>query len=274
MKTIACSIAALLVAAPAFAQTPPQTRPSDSQALTRALNAAPPATTVAPATRSTGVTAPDDARAPATAPRNSAPTTPQPTPTPAPVAPAARPALRQPSSSAEPPASRAAGPGAPVRPVPASASPPGRVAAGAPAAAAPIASVVPAPPAAPAPALPAVLNAAAIARLPFTVILPVGFQITAARPGPDFQVYTVRRGTQPFVMIYAGPTSQFPIYSGDVVQAAGRASVVTVEGNQRRAVEHLFQRTQSPTEIHIWVSSLDGADRSMAEQIAQSVDVR
>lgn len=75
-------------------------------------------------------------------------------------------------------------------------------------------------------------------------------------------------------MIYTGPASQFPIYSGEIVQAAGRASVVTVEGNQRRAVEHLFQRSTSPGEVHIWVSSLDGADRQIAEQIAQSVDVR
>lgn len=104
--------------------------------------------------------------------------------------------------------------------------------------------------------------------------LPTGFQVTSGRPGPNFNVYTVRRAGQPFVMIYAGPASQFPIYSGEVVQAAGRASVVTVEGNQRRAVEHLFQRSTAPGEIHIWVSSLEGADRQIAEQIAQSVDIR
>lgn len=104
--------------------------------------------------------------------------------------------------------------------------------------------------------------------------MPAGFQLTAGRPGPNFSVYTVRRGNQPFVMIYTGPASQFPIYTGEVVQAAGRASVVTVEGNQRRAVEHLFQRSTAPGEVHIWVSSLEGTDRQIAEQIAQSVDVR
>lgn len=128
--------------------------------------------------------------------------------------------------------------------------------------------------ASPAPTPPTVLNTAAVAALPFTVTLPTGYQITTGRPGPDFRIYTIRRGTQPFVMIYTGPTSQFPIYSGEVVQAAGRASVVTIEGNQRRAVEHLFQRQTAPTEVHIWVSSLEGADRIMAEQIAQSVDLR
>ena len=119
-----------------------------------------------------------------------------------------------------------------------------------------------------------VLNATALAGLPFTVALPAGFQLTYGRPGPNFSVYTVRRANQPFVMIYTGPASQFPTYSGEIVQAAGRASVVTVEGNQRRAVEHLFQRATTPGEVHIWVSSLEGADRQIAEQIAQSVDVR
>lgn len=124
------------------------------------------------------------------------------------------------------------------------------------------------------PPLVTVLNAAAIAALPFTVELPSGFQIDTGRPGPDFNVYTVRRGGRPFVMIYAGPTSQFPIYSGEMFEAAGRASVVGTEDGQRHALEHLFQRSTAPREIHIWVSSLEGADRALAERIAQSIDVR
>ena len=75
-------------------------------------------------------------------------------------------------------------------------------------------------------------------------------------------------------MVYTGPASQFPIYSGQTVEAAGRASIVTVEGNQRRAIEHLFQQPTAPREVHVWVSSLEGTDRAIAEQIAQSVDVR
>jgi hypothetical protein len=30
----------------------------------------------------------------------------------------------------------------------------------------------------------------------------------------------------------------------------------------------------APREIHVWTMSLDGADRDLAEQIAQSIDVR
>jgi hypothetical protein len=75
-------------------------------------------------------------------------------------------------------------------------------------------------------------------------------------------------------MVYAGPNSQFPIYSGDMAEAGGRVSVVATEGGVRHAVEHLFRRTVEPLEVHVWTMTLDGADRALAEQIAQSVDVR
>ncbi|MFO0412301.1 MAG: hypothetical protein ACK51B_05480 [bacterium] len=128
----------------------------------------------------------------------------------------------------------------------------------------------------PPPAAPAVtvLDSAARAALPFTADLPPGFEIVTGRPGPDFRIYTIRRGARSFVMVYAGPSSQFPIYSGQMVEAAGRASILATEDGVRHAVEHLFQRTAAPREIHVWTMSLDGADRDLAEQIAQSIDVR
>jgi hypothetical protein len=118
------------------------------------------------------------------------------------------------------------------------------------------------------------LSAAAVAALPFSVELPAGFALTAARPGPNFNIYTVRRGQQGFVTIYAGPASQFPIYDGQLVQAGGRSSIVVADGSARHAMEHLFQRETAPQEIHVWVSSLEGPDAALAERIAQSVDPR
>lgn len=75
-------------------------------------------------------------------------------------------------------------------------------------------------------------------------------------------------------MIYAGPASQFPLYSGEMVNAGGRASVVATEDGRRIALEHLFTRQTAPAEIHVWVASVEGADRLLAEQIGQSVDAR
>ena len=127
---------------------------------------------------------------------------------------------------------------------------------------------------APAAPIVTVLDAPGIAALPFSIDLPAGFEIVTGRPGPDFRVYTVRRGPDSFVMIYAGPSSLFPIYDGETVEAAGRASILVTEEGRRRALEHLFRRPNAPHEVHIWVASVDGGDRDVAEQIAQSIDIR
>ena len=118
------------------------------------------------------------------------------------------------------------------------------------------------------------LDAAAIAALPFSIELPPGFRIETGRPGPNFKIYTVKRGEKSFAMIYAGPSSQFPIYSGEMAEVGGRATVVANQGGTRHAMEHLFQRETAPKEIHVWIMSLEGADQALAEQIAQTVDVR
>lgn len=92
--------------------------------------------------------------------------------------------------------------------------------------------------------------------------------------GADAKVYAIQQAGRTFVTVYTGPSSQFPIYDGEVVQAGGRSSVVLTENNQRVAVEHLFQRPSAPKEIHVWIASLEGADRTQAEAIGQSVEAR
>lgn len=116
------------------------------------------------------------------------------------------------------------------------------------------------------------LNAAAIAALPFRVDLPAGVQITTGRPGPNFNIWSIRKGDQTLAMVYAGPASQFPIYDGQQATVGGRTSIVVTEDNRRMALEHLFQRASAPAEIHVWVASVEGPDRILAEQIAQTVD--
>ncbi|WP_299175865.1 hypothetical protein [uncultured Brevundimonas sp.] len=118
------------------------------------------------------------------------------------------------------------------------------------------------------------LDAAGIAALPFTLDLPSDVSLTPSRAGADARIYAVRRGESVLAMIYAGPASQFPIYDGQMIQAGGRTSVVVTEGARRLAMEHLFQRATTPQEIHVWVAAPGGADRDLAERIAQSVDAR
>jgi len=251
MKKTVLTAAAVLLAGAAHAQTAPQSPPasgSSASNLTRDLNSRPP-------------TIEEYLARPMTPP---APTT-----TPRPTAPAATATPRT-----APPAST--GP-APRRPAPAPATTaPATTRPAAPPTEVPAARPAPTPAPAPSAAAPAVtvLDAAARAALPFRAELPPGFEIVTGRPGPDFRIYTIRRGAKSFAMVYAGPASQFPIYSGQMVEAGGRASVVSTENGVRHALEHLFQRPDAPREIHVWTMSLDGADRAMAEQIAQSVDVR
>jgi len=121
---------------------------------------------------------------------------------------------------------------------------------------------------------PAALDAAGIAALPFRIELPVGVVMVPARAGADAAIYRIQRGDLTLAMIYAGPSSQFPIYDGDMIRTGGRTSIVVNEGGRRLAMEHLFQRAGTPKEIHVWIASVVGADRDLAERIGQSVDPR
>lgn len=245
--------------------TPPAQRPGSN--LTRDLNSAPPSGLATSPAASTAVP------------------TPTPTPTPAPTARATQalpPIGQTPAASPRPaPATSSVprttqtlppigqSPAAATRPqTPAPTTTAPQATAPRPTTTAPAAT----PPAA-APA-PAALNAAAIAALPFSIQLPAGLTITPARAGANASIYRVQRGDQTLLMIYAGPSSQFPIYDGETVRAGGRASVVVTEGSRRLAMEHLFQRAADPKEIHVWIASVEGADRDLAERIGQSIDVR
>lgn len=285
-RTALSAIAIVLVGAAshsANARTAPQDPPASTRPasdLTRDLNSGPPtiaeylarpatpasapaATPTAPAPRPATPAAATTRPAPAAAapaPSQPAPTAPAPTrpaPTPAPARPAAATTPAAPPTTAPPATTRSAPTPAPALTTRPAAPPP----------AAPVTTPAPAP----GPVV-TVLDAAARASLPFTVDLPQGFEIVTGRPGPDFRIFTIRRAGKSFAMVYVGPASQFPIYSGEMIETTGRASVVTTEDGQRRAVEHMFQRPDS--EIHVWTMSLEGADRALAERIAQSVDVR
>lgn len=236
-------VAALAFATPAFAQSTGQSGGANSSFLTRELNRAPPS-----------------AIPPAPGTVTSRPLS-QPAPTVAPVAPSTASTVVAPAPVVVPTPTVARPTAAPISataPVPASA---------------PVAAPPPVPAATePPPPPPTVLDAAAIAALPFRVDLPTGVRITTGRPGPNFNIWSIRKGDQTLAMVYAGPASQFPIYDGQMVQAGGRSSIVVTEDNRRLALEHLFQRTTVPAEIHVWVASVEGTDRVLAEQIAQTVD--
>lgn len=209
--------------------------------LTRRLNGAPPRAEPGPVSppRPTPAPAPQRVepirRPPASAP---APAAVQPQTQPRPAQPAQEAPVRRSTTTQAPPASAA-----PATPRPAPSAPP-----------------------------PQGLSAAERAALPFRIDLPSGFELVEGRATAGAHVYSARKAGKTYLMIYAGPSSQFPIYDGEQVTAGGRISVVTTEGPRRIAMEHLFQRSAQPAEIHVWVMAQDGADRDEAERIAQTVD--
>ncbi|WP_295226320.1 hypothetical protein [uncultured Brevundimonas sp.] len=247
--------------------TPPAQRPGSN--LTRDLNSAPPSGLATPPSASTAVSTPTPTptagatqalppigQTPAASPRpapatSSAPRTTQTLP----------PIGQSPAATTRPATATRPQTPAPTTTAPQATAP--QATTTAPAATPPVAAPAP-----------AALNAAAIAALPFSIQLPAGLTITPARAGANASIYRVQRGDQTLLMIYAGPSSQFPIYDGETVRAGGRASVVVTEGSRRLAMEHLFQRATDPKEIHVWIASVEGADRDLAERIGQSIDVK
>lgn len=168
---------------------------------------------------------------------------PRPVPAPAP-APAPRPAPQpQPQPQAEPQA---------VTP---------------PVTAAPAVTTAPAAPA------PAPLTLAERRALPFRIDLPADGALFAGRSGPDFDIYSVRREGRGLLMIYVGPTPDFPIYTGEERQRAGRRSIVVTEDGKTLALEHLF-RLRDGVQIHIWVSAVTDEDRALADAIGHTIEPR
>lgn len=128
-------------------------------------------------------------------------------------------------------------------------------------------------PAAPPAPEPAPLTLAERRALPFRVDLPEGAGLYPGRSGPDFDIFSVRLEGRGLVMIYTGPQSQFPIYSGEQRERAGRRSIIVTEGSRTLALEHLY-RLRDGVELHVWVSAVSDEDRALADAIGQTVEPR
>lgn len=128
-------------------------------------------------------------------------------------------------------------------------------------------------PAAPPEPEPAPLTVAERRALPFRVDLPEGAGLYPGRSGPDFDIFSVRREGRGLLMIYVGSQSQFPIYSGDQRERAGRRSIVVTEGGRTLALEHLY-RLRNGVHLHVWVSAVSDEDRALADAIGHTVEPR
>jgi hypothetical protein len=128
-------------------------------------------------------------------------------------------------------------------------------------------------PTAPAVPEPVALTVSERLALPFRVGLPEGADVYPGRSGPEFDIFSVRREDRGLVMIYVGPQSQFPIYSGEQRERAGRRSIIVTESGRNLALEHLY-RLDDGMELHVWVSAVSDEDRALADAIGQTVEPR
>lgn len=159
------------------------------------------------------------------------------------------------------------------RPVPAPAPQPQPRPQAEPQALAPAVTAAPAVTPAPAAPAPVPLTIAERRALPFRIDLPADGALYAGRSGPDFDIYSVRREGRGLLMIYVGPTPDFPIYTGEERQRAGRRSIVVTEDGKTLALEHLF-RLRDGVQIHIWVSAVTDEDRALADAIGHTIEPR
>ena len=120
---------------------------------------------------------------------------------------------------------------------------------------------------------PAPLTVAERRALPFSVDMPAGAGLYPGRSGPEFDIFSVRREGRGLVMIYVGPQSQFPIYSGEQRERAGRRSIIVTENGRNLALEHVY-RLRDGVELHVWVSAVSDEDRALADVIGQTVEPR
>ena len=103
--------------------------------------------------------------------------------------------------------------------------------------------------------------------------MPEGAGLYPGRSGPEFDIFSVRREGRGLLMIYVGPQSQFPIYSGEQRERAGRRSIIVTENGRTLALEHLY-RLRDGVELHVWVSAVSDEDRALADAIGQTVEPR
>jgi len=116
----------------------------------------------------------------------------------------------------------------------------------------------------------------------FSVQLPEGFQIVKASPGEDFEVYTISKGTQPYLYVYVGNQPTFPKTNpggNEISELEGLNISIRSEwkGGELIAREVLFKMPDIkgwPTRIHAWTARLAPPQLQVADRILFSLKTK
>jgi hypothetical protein len=117
----------------------------------------------------------------------------------------------------------------------------------------------------------------------FSLQLPQGFQVAKTSPVEDFEMYTISKGTQPYLYIYVGNQPSFPktenSHGDEVSELAGPNVSIRSEwkGVQLVGREILFSVSNAngwPTRIHAWTARLLSPQVQVADRILFSIKTK
>jgi len=112
----------------------------------------------------------------------------------------------------------------------------------------------------------------------FTVVAPLGFELSKPSKQMDFDIYEVRKGVTPYVKIYVGNFPTFPTEGKARTEPAkpiARDSAKVFHPSGLTTDEFLLPTNKPdwPRAIHVWALEVPN-DQDTANRIASDVKVR
>jgi hypothetical protein len=112
----------------------------------------------------------------------------------------------------------------------------------------------------------------------FTVVTPLGFELSKPSKQMDFDIYEVRKGATPYVKIYVGNFPTFPTEGEARTEPAkpvahDSAKIVHPSGLTTEEFLLPTNKPDWPRAIHAWALEVPG-DQDTANRIAADVKVR
>jgi hypothetical protein len=117
----------------------------------------------------------------------------------------------------------------------------------------------------------------------FSLQLPAGFHVLKAAPVEDFEIYTISKGSQPYLYVYVGNQPTFPktkISGGNEVSELKGPNVSILSewnGAELIARELLFEVSNVngwPTRIHAWTAPSRPPQVQVADRILFSLKAK
>jgi len=117
----------------------------------------------------------------------------------------------------------------------------------------------------------------------FNIVIPKGFRVQKESPVEDFELYTISKGNQSYVIIYIGNQPDFPkkIFSDSRqivdVNTINRTIISEWKNNKligKQVKINLATPGGWPSSIHAWTTQIAPAKMMVAARILDSLSIR